>query len=130
MTAKSPASDRAPIARSAVDFANLVNKAVADGADPATLALRLTLRDESEMKRNRIIAVSDISFAGGQMRFLGVRVLKSQSLHSDLLSGEDAAQAIALADAPPPPPVAKKAAKPRVTKPKVAKAAKATVAAT
>ncbi|MFO1015639.1 MAG: hypothetical protein U1E50_17940 [Caulobacteraceae bacterium] len=108
-----PSSDtRNPTPRNAVEFADLVQAAIADGEAPDGLALALTLRDESEMKRNRAIGLSDISFAGGQMRFLGVRVLRSPGLQSALLRGEDAAEAVAKVDAPPEPPKKAPKAKP------------------
>jgi hypothetical protein len=38
------------------------------------MRLRLTLGDASALKRDGSLAVSDISFVGGEMRFLGVLV--------------------------------------------------------
>jgi hypothetical protein len=40
------------------------------------MTLRLTLRDVHLMTRDPATPVADISFVGGQMRFLGVRVEK------------------------------------------------------
>lgn len=47
-------------------------KAVADGSPRTDLTLRLTLRDAALLKRDRTLAVSDISFGQGVMYFLGV----------------------------------------------------------
>jgi hypothetical protein len=38
------------------------------------MTLRLTLTDVSKLKRDESLAVADISFSGGEMWFLGVRV--------------------------------------------------------
>ena len=38
------------------------------------MLLRLTFGDVSQLKRDTSLAVEDISFAGGVMRFLGVRI--------------------------------------------------------
>lgn len=38
------------------------------------MTLRLTLNDVNALKRDRDLPVSDLSFTGGVMRFLGVRV--------------------------------------------------------
>jgi hypothetical protein len=38
------------------------------------MMLRLTLGDVSRLKRDRSIAAEDISFAGDEMRYLGVKV--------------------------------------------------------
>jgi hypothetical protein len=38
------------------------------------MVLRLTLTDVSKLKRDTSLAVADISFSSGAMRFLGVRV--------------------------------------------------------
>ena len=66
----SPIRPRRPaeILREAID------KAVAEGGKLDDMMLLLTLSDASELKRDRTLAVEDISFAGGIMRFLGVKV--------------------------------------------------------
>lgn len=56
------------------DFRAAIIQAERDGVAKAQMTLRLTLRDEAELKRDRTIAVDEISFAGGEMRFLGVKV--------------------------------------------------------
>ena len=55
-------------------FRGQIQAAVADGVAPEDMTLRLTLRDASLLSRDPKIPVADISFAGGVMRFLGVRV--------------------------------------------------------
>ena len=56
------------------EFRQAIEKAEADGALRADMVLRLTLRDAADLKRDRSVAVADISFAGGEMRFMGVLV--------------------------------------------------------
>lgn len=51
-----------------------IEQARLDGIDPSALLLRLTLSDVSRLKRDREIAADDISFAGDEMRYLGVKV--------------------------------------------------------
>jgi hypothetical protein len=38
------------------------------------MTLRLTLNDVTQLRRDRSLALADISYAGGVMRYLGVRV--------------------------------------------------------
>ena len=38
------------------------------------MVLRLTLNDATALRRDRTLAVSDLSFTGGVMRYLGVKV--------------------------------------------------------
>lgn len=56
------------------EFRTAIEKAEADGASRADMVLRLTLRDVADLKRDRSVAVEDISFVGGVMRYIGVRV--------------------------------------------------------
>ena len=58
----------------AVRFRREIEAAEADGVDRAEMILRLTLSDASHLRRDSALPVSDISFAGGTMRFLGVVV--------------------------------------------------------
>ena len=69
MTAK-----RTPPALRPRDFRAAIDQAERDGIAKADMTLRLTLRDEAELKRDPAIAIDEISFAGGEMRFLGVKV--------------------------------------------------------
>jgi hypothetical protein len=69
-----PANTQSRLRRSADIFRADIEKALADGAKLNKMVLRLTLSDASEIKRDRNLAVSDISFKDGVMRFLGVKV--------------------------------------------------------
>ena len=73
------AKDREPPAlkpATEADFRKAIDKAAEDGVARQDMVLHLTLRDEAHLKMNRSLPVEDISFAGGEMRFLGVRVVK------------------------------------------------------
>lgn len=56
------------------EFRAAIEKAEAGGASRADMVLRLTLRDVADLKRDRSVAIEDISFADGVMRYIGVRV--------------------------------------------------------
>ena len=53
------------------------------------MLLRLTLSDVSRLRRDRNIAVTDISYVDGVMRFLGVRVDEGGVTTSVLSSTQD-----------------------------------------
>ena len=72
-----------------VRFRPQIEAAVAEGVAPADMTLRLTLRDVTLLSRDPVIAVEDISFTGGEMRFLGVRVEKGGVPESRLDRGAD-----------------------------------------
>jgi hypothetical protein len=55
-------------------FRTAIEQAKSDGTDPSAMMLRLTLGDFSRLKRDPAIAANDISFAGDEMRYLGVKV--------------------------------------------------------
>ena len=55
-------------------FRTQIETAEAAGARRDDMTLRLTLNDVTALKRDRALPVTDISFAGGVMRYLGVRV--------------------------------------------------------
>lgn len=55
-------------------FRKQIEAAEADGVKRDDMLLRLTLSDVSHLKRDRDLAVTDISFKDGVMRYLGVRV--------------------------------------------------------
>jgi hypothetical protein len=65
-------------------FRPQIETAIADGAVAADLVLRLTLRDVTQLSRDPEIALADISYAGGEMKFLGVRVEKGGVTESRL----------------------------------------------
>ena len=74
--AQSARSAPAPRKRGTVaaHFRDAISKAVEDGAGHDDMTLRLTLSDFSELKRDSSVALEDISFKGGEMRYLGVKV--------------------------------------------------------
>lgn len=56
-------------------FHSAIQDAVAAGVAPATMTLRLTHRDAALLRRDRKIPLEALSFAGGEMRLLGVKVV-------------------------------------------------------
>jgi hypothetical protein len=56
------------------DMRVLIERAEADGVERADMLLRLTFRDASLIKRSPSVGVDEVSFEGGDMRFLGVRI--------------------------------------------------------
>ena len=91
--ARAPAAARPvrPRGPASTVFRAAIEKAVLEGVDRDDMTLRLTLRDVSDLKRDRNIAVEDISFAGGVMRFLGVKVTPGGVESSSLDCGETSA---------------------------------------
>lgn len=86
---------RAPVPRpnvrnSAEIFRAAIDKALEAGVDRKDMLLRLTHGDASELKRDRTLAVEDISFKDGVMRFLGVKVAPGGVTTSRLDCGADA----------------------------------------
>jgi len=86
-------SERAPArpptpqrASPALRLREQIEKAEAGGADRDQMTLRLTLGDASLLKRDPGIAVSDISFDGGTMRYLGVKVQEGGVAESELVT--------------------------------------------
>lgn len=55
-------------------FRTQIEAAEAEGVDRNDMTLRLTLNDATALKRDRELPVADLSFAGGVMRFLGVKI--------------------------------------------------------
>lgn len=53
-----------------------IEKAEAAGVSREDMSLHLTLNDVNQLKRDRSLPVSDISFADGTMRYLGVEVVQ------------------------------------------------------
>ena len=66
-------------------FKTRIEKAKLDGLDPSALLLRLTRGDMSRLRRDQSLATSDISFANGEMRYLGVMVSEGEVAASDLI---------------------------------------------
>ena len=69
-----PSTARTSVRSPAVRLRAEIEAAIAEGLDCEDMPLRLTLGDVSRLKTDSNLAVSDISFVGGEMRFLGVRV--------------------------------------------------------
>jgi hypothetical protein len=68
----------------AVRFRSEIELAASEGVAIDALALHLTLGDVELLKRDRALAVADISFAGGIMKYLGVTVVKGDVPASEL----------------------------------------------
>ena len=98
----------------------LIDQADAEGVARKMMVLRMTLRDASELKRDPKVAMEDISYKDGEMRYLGVPVAQGGVISSTLdTSGAPVHIEV------PPVVKPKKAAKPRVAKaPKEPKAPK------
>jgi len=73
-----------PRIAAATRLRNLIEAAEADGVGRDDMILRLTLSDASQVKRDASLAVADISFSDGVMRFLGVRVQQGGVVESML----------------------------------------------
>jgi hypothetical protein len=58
----------------AARFRKEIEAADPDGLAREDMTLRLTLGDVSHLKRDPSLAVTDISFTDGVMRFLGVKI--------------------------------------------------------
>ena len=69
-------------------FRQAIEKAEADGASRDDMVLRLTLRDAADLKRDRTVPVADISFVGGVMRYIGVKVTPGGVAVSGLQASE------------------------------------------
>ena len=68
----------------AVRFRYEIEQAEARGADRAAMMLRLTLGDADKLKRDRDLAITDISFTDGVMRYLGVAIAQGGVAESSL----------------------------------------------
>jgi hypothetical protein len=66
-------------------FRAAIEQARLDGIEPSALLLRLTLGDVSRLKRDRAIPADEISFADGEMRYLGVKVVSGDIAASALV---------------------------------------------
>lgn len=69
----------------ALRFRTQIELATAEGATPDDLTLRLTLGDASLLKRDPNLALADLSFIGGTMRFLGVKIEQGGVAESELV---------------------------------------------
>ncbi len=69
----------------AVLFRAQIERAEAEGLSRSEMTLRLTRGDVSLLKRDRDLALADISFAGGVMLYLGVKVEEGGVARSELV---------------------------------------------
>jgi hypothetical protein len=67
-----PTAPRTPVA---AHFRDAIANAEAAGVARENMTLRLTLADESRLRRDRSVALDDIHFAHGVMRYLEVKVV-------------------------------------------------------
>lgn len=67
-----PPKPRTPIS---VQLREAIANAEAEGHARPDMTLRLTRADDSHLRRDRTIAVDDIRFSGGVMRYLDVKVV-------------------------------------------------------
>lgn len=58
-----------------VGFQEAIEKAVLAGTKPEDMTLHLTHRDASNLRRDQAIPTEAISFADGEMRLMGVKVI-------------------------------------------------------
>jgi hypothetical protein len=65
-------------------FRSEIEKAETAGVLREDMTLHLTLRDVAGLKRDRDLPVTDISFVGGVMRYLGVAIVQGDVSESAL----------------------------------------------
>jgi hypothetical protein len=70
-------------------FRRAIAQAESEGVEKAAMVLRLTRGDEAKLKRDPRVATDEISFLGGEMRFLGVKVACGSVVESALDRGLD-----------------------------------------
>jgi hypothetical protein len=61
-------------AAASVHFRTEIEKAESQGVAREDMTLHLTLNDVNQLRRDQSLPVADLSFAGGVMRYLGVKV--------------------------------------------------------
>lgn len=81
MKTPSTARRRAP----AIRFREEIEACEAEGISREDMTLHLTLHDVSQLRRDSSLALEDLNFAGGVMRFLGVKVEQGGIAESALL---------------------------------------------
>jgi hypothetical protein len=69
-------------------FRKQIEAAEAEGVHRNDMTLRLTLTDVTALQRDRTLSVADISFAGGVMRYLGVKIERGGVAQSVLDRGK------------------------------------------
>lgn len=60
----------------AVLFRREIEAAIANGVSAKKMTLRLTLNDGRRLRRDDAVPLEQISYSGGEMHFLGVRVME------------------------------------------------------
>ncbi|UAL11232.1 hypothetical protein [Caulobacter segnis] len=60
----------------AVLFRGRIEAAIGEGVSVEAMVLRLTLNDGRRLRRDDNVPLDQISYLGGQMHFLGVRVME------------------------------------------------------
>ena len=93
-----------------------IEQAEADGVARDAMTLRMTLRDASELKRDPKVAVADITFGEGGMRYLGVAVDQGGGVTQSILDRGDTGYVRGAVPEPPP-------AKPKAVRKKAVKKA-------
>ena len=66
-------------------FKSEIEKATAEGTPISTLLLQLTFGDAAKLKRDRNVSTEDLSFLGGEIRYLGVKVVEGGAASSALI---------------------------------------------
>ncbi len=108
---KAPTTARPPRPR-LPEFRAAIAQAEADGTPKEDLVLRLTLKDDADLRRDRSVGLDEIRFVEGRMQFLGVTILAGGVSESALVVGP-------IIEAPPPEP------KPKPKRPRKPAASKA-----
>jgi len=72
---KAPAKPKPPQSP-AVTFRGEIEAAIAGGAPVAKMTLRLTLNDGRRLRRDETVPLDQISYLGGEMHYLGVKVVE------------------------------------------------------
>lgn len=83
--AKAPGVQRTKTAAESVAaFRGAIAQALEDGIGADDMTLHLTLGDAACLRKDRSIPIEDISFSGGEMRLLGVKVMSGGIPASEL----------------------------------------------
>jgi hypothetical protein len=85
MSAKTAKPQPGPAAAPNIaDLRMAIDRAETSGIARGDMLLHLTFRDEALIKRSRAVGVDEVSFADGQMRFVGVKVVVVSGAASSL----------------------------------------------
>ena len=68
-------------------FRKQIEAALAEGVAADDMTLKLTYGDATHLRRDASLAVADISFTGGVMRYLGVKIEQGGVAASSLVRG-------------------------------------------